>query len=239
MDVVVGGRGCSAHRSAGRADAVRPGLALPGVHQGFRRRHAARDQRVRAKARGFPQRPTRGRQRSTCSTGTAGTWAATSQGQVKGDEIACPFHDWRWGGDGRCKQVPYSRRAPKLARTQAWTTLQQDGMLFVWNDPEAQSAAAGGRHSTDRRSHERRVDRLALVRHRRAQQLPRDHRQRGGHGALLLHPRLIADAFQEHLRRAGRDAVHERRSRPDLGGPEGSDDARDDIGGVRTTARPS
>ncbi|AGP64260.1 oxygenase KshA [Mycobacterium intracellulare subsp. yongonense 05-1390] len=59
-----------------------------------------------------------------------------SQGEVKGDEIACPFHDWRWGGDGRCKQVPYSRRTPKLARTQAWTTLQQDGMLFVWNDPE-------------------------------------------------------------------------------------------------------
>ena len=59
-----------------------------------------------------------------------------SEGEVKGDEIACPFHDWRWGGDGRCKQVPYSRRTPKLARTAAWTSLQQDGMLFVWNDPE-------------------------------------------------------------------------------------------------------
>ncbi len=59
-----------------------------------------------------------------------------SQGAVKGDEIACPFHDWRWGGNGRCRQVPYSRRTPKLARTQAWTILQQDGMLFVWNDPE-------------------------------------------------------------------------------------------------------
>lgn len=59
-----------------------------------------------------------------------------SQGTVKGDEIACPFHDWRWGGDGRCKQIPYSRRVPRLARTTAWTTLEQDGMLFVWNDPE-------------------------------------------------------------------------------------------------------
>src|SRR5215213_2761186 len=29
-----------------------------------------------------------------------------TQGEVKGDEIACPFHDWRWGGDGRCKSVP-------------------------------------------------------------------------------------------------------------------------------------
>ncbi|WP_433562029.1 Rieske 2Fe-2S domain-containing protein [Nocardia sp. CA-151230] len=59
-----------------------------------------------------------------------------SDGKVEGDEIACPFHDWRWGGDGRCKQIPYGRRVPRLARTRAWTTLQQDGMLFVWNDPE-------------------------------------------------------------------------------------------------------
>ena len=59
-----------------------------------------------------------------------------SQGEVKGNEIACPFHDWRWGGDGRCKSVPYSKRVPRLARTATWTTLEQDGMLFVWNDPE-------------------------------------------------------------------------------------------------------
>lgn len=59
-----------------------------------------------------------------------------SRGEVKGDAIDCPFHDWRWGGDGRCKQVPYAKRAPRLARTATWTTLEQDGMLFVWNDPE-------------------------------------------------------------------------------------------------------
>ncbi|MGW5381243.1 Rieske 2Fe-2S domain-containing protein [Nocardia sp. NPDC003963] len=61
-----------------------------------------------------------------------------SQGEVKGDEIACPFHDWRWGGDGRCKQIPYARRVPPLARTRSWTALEQDGMLFVWNDPEGE-----------------------------------------------------------------------------------------------------
>jgi 3-ketosteroid 9alpha-monooxygenase subunit A len=59
-----------------------------------------------------------------------------SQGTVKGNEIACPFHDWRWGGDGRCKQIPYARRVPLRARTASWPTLDQDGMLFVWNDPE-------------------------------------------------------------------------------------------------------
>jgi 3-ketosteroid 9alpha-monooxygenase subunit A len=59
-----------------------------------------------------------------------------SRGTVKGNEIACPFHDWRWGGDGKCKAIPYARRVPLRARTAAWHTLVQDGMLFVWNDPE-------------------------------------------------------------------------------------------------------
>ena len=65
-----------------------------------------------------------------------------TQGKVKGDEIACPFHDWRWGGDGRCKNVPYAKRTPRLARTATWTTLEQDGMLFVWNDPERKAPPA-------------------------------------------------------------------------------------------------
>ncbi|CRK57807.1 Rieske (2Fe-2S) domain-containing protein [Alloactinosynnema sp. L-07] len=59
-----------------------------------------------------------------------------AQGTVKGNEIACPFHDWRWGGDGRCKSIPYARRVPLRARTGSWPTLEQDNLLFVWNDPQ-------------------------------------------------------------------------------------------------------
>jgi 3-ketosteroid 9alpha-monooxygenase subunit A len=59
-----------------------------------------------------------------------------TQGEVKGDSVACPFHDWRWGGNGKCTGIPYARRVPPLARTRAWTTLEQNGQLFVWNDPE-------------------------------------------------------------------------------------------------------
>jgi 3-ketosteroid 9alpha-monooxygenase subunit A len=59
-----------------------------------------------------------------------------SQGTVKGDAVACPFHDWRWGGDGRCAGIPYARRVPVAARTRAWLTLERNGHLFVWNDAE-------------------------------------------------------------------------------------------------------
>jgi 3-ketosteroid 9alpha-monooxygenase subunit A len=59
-----------------------------------------------------------------------------SRGTVKGDAIACPFHDWRWGGDGRCSRIPYARRVPPAARTRSWLTLEQNGQLFVWHDPQ-------------------------------------------------------------------------------------------------------
>lgn len=59
-----------------------------------------------------------------------------SRGSVKEGAIACPFHDWRWRGDGRCGLVPYSRRTPKIARTRAWITGQRNGFLYIWHDPE-------------------------------------------------------------------------------------------------------
>ncbi|MEV0700279.1 Rieske 2Fe-2S domain-containing protein [Saccharopolyspora sp. NPDC050389] len=59
-----------------------------------------------------------------------------SQGTIKGDEVACPFHDWRWSGSGRCASIPYARRVPPRARTKAWTVLERNGQLFVWNDPQ-------------------------------------------------------------------------------------------------------
>ncbi len=49
-----------------------------------------------------------------------------SQGTVKGEAIACPFHDWRWGGNGKCVQIPYAKRIPLRARTRSWLTLERN-----------------------------------------------------------------------------------------------------------------
>ncbi|MDR2280272.1 MAG: 3-ketosteroid-9-alpha-hydroxylase subunit A [Gordonia sp. (in: high G+C Gram-positive bacteria)] len=59
-----------------------------------------------------------------------------AKGEVKGDSIACPFHDWRWGGNGRCTGIPYARRVPPVAKTRSWPTLERNGQLFVWHDPQ-------------------------------------------------------------------------------------------------------
>ncbi len=64
-----------------------------------------------------------------------------AQGTVKGDDIACPFHDWRWRGDGRCSLVPYAKRTPRMARTRAWLTTEVNGQLLVWHDPQGSTPA--------------------------------------------------------------------------------------------------
>lgn len=63
-----------------------------------------------------------------------------TQGTIKGDEVACPFHDWRWGADGRCKMIPYARRVPLRARTQRYETAVRNGQLMIWHDPEGSAA---------------------------------------------------------------------------------------------------
>lgn len=59
-----------------------------------------------------------------------------TKGTIKGDSLACPFHDWRWGGDGKCTGIPYARRVPRVARTHSWPALERNGQLFIWHDPQ-------------------------------------------------------------------------------------------------------
>ena len=62
--------------------------------------------------------------------------ASLGEGQVKGETIACPFHDWRWGADGRCAGVPYAKRMPARARIRRWPIMERNRLLFLWYDPE-------------------------------------------------------------------------------------------------------
>jgi 3-ketosteroid 9alpha-monooxygenase subunit A len=59
-----------------------------------------------------------------------------TQGTVKGDEVACPFHDWRWNGNGKCVSIPYAKRIPLRARTKSWLSMEENKQFFVWNDPQ-------------------------------------------------------------------------------------------------------
>jgi 3-ketosteroid 9alpha-monooxygenase subunit A len=59
-----------------------------------------------------------------------------ADGEVKGDSVVCPFHLWSWGQDGVCDHIPYANKIPDKAVIKSWPTLEKNGLVFVWQDPE-------------------------------------------------------------------------------------------------------
>ena len=57
-------------------------------------------------------------------------------GKVRGDSIQCPFHAWRFDGDGQCVEIPYASRVPPQAKVPCWPVAEKNGMIFVWHDPQ-------------------------------------------------------------------------------------------------------
>jgi 3-ketosteroid 9alpha-monooxygenase subunit A len=58
-------------------------------------------------------------------------------GTVEGDTIRCPFHAWRFDGQGTCVDVPYATKIPKGACLRTWPVLERNGVVFVWHDSGA------------------------------------------------------------------------------------------------------
>jgi len=59
-----------------------------------------------------------------------------SMGKVEGNTVACPFHGWRYGADGKATEIPYCKRVPPKAKVRTWHALEENRLLFVWHDPE-------------------------------------------------------------------------------------------------------
>lgn len=53
-------------------------------------------------------------------------------GRACGDGIRCPFHGWRFDGDGRLVEVPRLERRPPDARVRSYPTEERSGIVFAW-----------------------------------------------------------------------------------------------------------
>lgn len=53
-------------------------------------------------------------------------------GTVIGEELRCPFHGWRFAGDGRCTAAPSASRLPQGRPERSWVCRELHGRLWVW-----------------------------------------------------------------------------------------------------------
>ncbi|HEY4224099.1 MAG TPA: Rieske 2Fe-2S domain-containing protein, partial [Myxococcota bacterium] len=52
-------------------------------------------------------------------------------GVVVDNTLQCPFHGWRFGGDGACVDAPYAKNTPKCSLG-TWSVAEGCGGIFVW-----------------------------------------------------------------------------------------------------------
>ena len=57
-------------------------------------------------------------------------------GRVCGDEIVCPFHEWRFGPDGKCTLIPYAKSIPLNADTKSYIVTEYYGLICIYFDAE-------------------------------------------------------------------------------------------------------
>ena len=57
-------------------------------------------------------------------------------GRVEGEGLRCPFHGWRFGTDGGCREIPYAKRIPQGASADVYAAVERNGFIFAWHDPE-------------------------------------------------------------------------------------------------------
>jgi 3-ketosteroid 9alpha-monooxygenase subunit A len=53
-------------------------------------------------------------------------------GRVRGCQIECPFHAWRFGPEGRCEAIPYASRIPPGAAVRSHRVREHSGMILAW-----------------------------------------------------------------------------------------------------------
>jgi len=62
-------------------------------------------------------------------------------GKVVGNSVACPFHGWRFDGNGECVEIPYCAKIPARARLRSWPVCERNGQILVYFDAQGRVPA--------------------------------------------------------------------------------------------------
>lgn len=61
--------------------------------------------------------------------------ADLASGEVVEGALRCPFHHWRFGGDGRCVEAPGQPSLPRR-RARSYPVVERWGLVWLFNGPE-------------------------------------------------------------------------------------------------------
>jgi phenylpropionate dioxygenase-like ring-hydroxylating dioxygenase large terminal subunit len=59
-------------------------------------------------------------------------WAPLSQGKLIRDQIACPYHGFRYDSRGRCTLVPTQASVPAALKVQSYPVREQGSYVWIW-----------------------------------------------------------------------------------------------------------
>src|SRR5690606_2687600 len=56
------------------------------------------------------------------------------KGWVRDDAVVCPYHGWRFGGDGRCRHIPTlpDETPPARAKVDSYPVQEKYGIVFAF-----------------------------------------------------------------------------------------------------------
>ena len=57
-------------------------------------------------------------------------------GCVVEDTLQCPWHGWRWNGEGRNVEIPFKDSPNPNAQLRTWHVREKDYVILVWHDAE-------------------------------------------------------------------------------------------------------
>ena len=62
--------------------------------------------------------------------------ANLGRGLVHGETLACPYHGWRFAGNGQCAHIPGTDKITSAMKVRSWPLLERNGLLMAWYEPD-------------------------------------------------------------------------------------------------------
>lgn len=59
-------------------------------------------------------------------------WAPLSRGEVKGNDIACGYHGFQFGPDGKCTKIPSQGTVPPAVKVRSYPVVERGPFVWIW-----------------------------------------------------------------------------------------------------------